>query len=77
MKKTEQQSQMLKILTTVYEDSMKGEDYRDVLAFALVMSLVNDNLKNPNTALDRVLHYWVKTMSVLSKGYSGLPEGEA
>lgn len=77
MQKTEQQSQMLQMLTSVYQENMKGSDYRDVLAFALVLSLINENQKNPNEVLDRILHYWVKTLSVLSTSHFGFPEGEA
>jgi hypothetical protein len=77
MQKTAQQAQMLKMLTSVYEEKMNAADYRDVLAFALVLSLINENQKKPNEVLDRILHYWVKTVSVLAQSPFGFSGGDA
>jgi len=76
MEKSKIQKEMLDKLIETYEKQMKSTDYRDVLAFALVLSLINDNKKSPNDVLDRVVHYWVKSVSILSAQYYPSSSGE-
>lgn len=56
-----------------YQDEMNDDEMLDVLAFLSVIVMHNMKEKDPSIMLDRVVSYWVKTMSVLTQSFTVTP----
>jgi len=65
----EEKKRIINELMNRYDEHMASEHFLEVLAFVSIIVLHNKSQQNPNLMLDKVVHFWVKTVSVLSQSF--------